>query len=242
MISGAKIPLLCVYFQQILSFMKRLRLYMFTIAFIAPGLSMAQPNANIGVFAGTSYYMGDINPNRHFYRPSFSYGLLYRYNINTRYAIRANAYVADLSGSDLDFPGRLNPDRPFTPASFQTSLFEIGLQLEYNFLPFTPNVGNWEYTPYIATGIAGSLVMGSNVNASNTLSVPLGLGVKLNLTPRISTGAEWSFRKMFNDRVDGLENPSRTRSILHNNDWYSFLGVFITFKFFNFATECPAYN
>ena len=31
-------------------------------------------------------------------------------------------------------------------------------------------------------------------------------------------------------------------SVIHNNDWYSFLGVFITYKFFNFAAECPAYK
>ncbi len=64
----------------------------------------SQKNANVGIFAGTAYYMGDINPNRHFYRPSLSLGAFYRYNINTRFAVRANAYYAQLSGNDLDFP------------------------------------------------------------------------------------------------------------------------------------------
>jgi len=212
------------------------------LALFIPATIMAQRNANIGVFGGTAYYMGDINPNRHFYRPAPSFGLIYRYNINSRYAVRANAYFADLSGSDLDFPERLNPDRPSNPASFQTSLLDMALQAEFNFLSFTPNVGKWAYTPYLSAGIAGSLIIGSNAEAMNTLSFPFGAGLKFNISSRISAGAEWAFRKTFSDRIDGVENPSGTRSLVHNNDWYSFMGVFITFKFFNFATECPAYD
>jgi hypothetical protein len=212
------------------------------LIFMSTGVAFTQRNANFGVFAGTAYYMGDINPNRHFYRPSLSLGALYRLNLNTRYAIRGSAYYAHLSGSDLDFPKILHPDRPLSPAIFTTSLIDLALQVEYNFLPFTPNVGKWSYTPYLTTGIAGALILGSDVTASYFISFPFGAGLKVNLTSRISAGAEWSFRKTFSDSVDGLENPSGTKSILHNNDWYSFLGVFITFKFFNFAVECPAYK
>jgi Domain of unknown function (DUF6089) len=221
---------------------KRLRTYLFMLAVFLPTVVFAQQNANVGVFAGTAYYLGDINPNRHFYRPSLSFGLLYRYNINARYAIRANAYVADLSGNDLDFPERLNPDRPLNPARFQTSLLDLAVQAEFNFLPFTPNAGKWEYTPYISAGIAGSMIMGSDVDAMNTVTFPFGAGVKVNFTSRLSGGAEWGFRETFSDRIDGVENPSGTSSIIHNNDWYSFMGIFITYKFFNFATECPAYD
>jgi hypothetical protein len=217
---------------------KRLRLYILLLSLMVSGVTFAQPKANIGIFAGTAYYMGDINPNRHFYRSSLSLGGLYRYNLNTRIALRFNAYYARLSGNDLDFPKILHPDRPFRPAMFNTSLLDAALQIEFNFLPFTPNVGNWAYTPYISAGIAGALITSSR----NFASIPFGIGAKVNLTSRISAGAEWSFRKTFTDRIDGIRNPSETGSLLHNNDWYSFLGVFITFKFFNFAADCPAYN
>jgi hypothetical protein len=213
-------------------------LYILLLSLMVSGVTFAQPKANIGIFAGTAYYMGDINPNRHFYRSSLSLGGLYRYNLNTRIALRFNAYYARLSGSDLDFPKILHPDRPFRPAMFNTSLLDAALQIEFNFLPFTPNLGNWAYTPYISAGIAGALITSSR----NFASIPFGIGAKVNLTSRISAGAEWSFRKTFTDRIDGIRNPSETGSLLHNNDWYSFLGVFITFKFFNFAADCPAYN
>jgi len=202
----------------------------------------AQRNANVGVFGGVSYYMGDINPNRHFYRPAPAFGGLYRYNINTRYSIRANGYYARLAGNDADFPDIYRPDRPANPASFSTSLVDLSLQIEFNFFPHIPNLRRWDTTPYLTTGISGALVTGSDAGAQNFLSIPMGIGMKTTLTKRLSAGAEFAFRKSFSDNIDGVANPSDIRSSIHNNDWYSFMGVFITYKFFNFAAGCPAYE
>jgi hypothetical protein len=223
--------------------LKRLLLFVFVLFVLEAGITHAQQKANIGIFVGTAYYMGDINPNRHFYRPRLSLGGLYRYNINTRYAVKLSGCYARLSGNDLDFPEIRHPDRPMSPANFSTSLLDFAAQVEFNFLPFTPNtLGKWQYTPYISAGFAGSMTISSNVDVPAFLSFPFGLGVKVNLTSRLGAGAEWSFRKTFSDKIDGLENPSGVQSVFHNNDWYSFMGVFITYKFFNFAKTCPAYR
>ncbi len=224
--------------------LKRTGTYLFLLIVCLPQISLAQRNSDIGAFAGISYYMGDINPNRHFYRPAPSLGLIYRYNINTRYSLRANAYYADLSGNDRDFPDRPNPDKPMSPpkSNFQTSLMDASLQVEFNFLPFASNEGKWAYTPYITAGITGSMIMGTNTDAVNTISFPFGIGVKVSITSRLGAGAEWGFRKTFSDSIDGVNNPSEVSSLIHNNDWYSVTGIFITYKFFNFATECPAYD
>jgi hypothetical protein len=169
-------------------------------------------------------------------------GAFYRYNINTRVAVRANVFYASLSGNDLDFPDLLHPDRPVSPALFNTSLLDVGFQVEYNFMPYTPNVADHAYTPYLSAGIAGAMILSTDVTATNLLSFPFGIGIKMNVSKRITAGAEWSFRKSFNDRIDGVENPSGVHSVIHNNDWYSFMGIFITYKFFNFAADCPAYK
>jgi hypothetical protein len=202
----------------------------------------AQKNANIGLYAGVAYYMGDINPNRHFYKPAPAFGALYRYNVNSRYAIRASGLFTSLSGNDLDFPEILHPDRPVSPASFTTTLIDAALVGEFDFLPFYPGTSGFSYTPFISAGLAGTLIVNTDRNAYNTLTIPFSLGVKVNLSKRITAGTEWSFRKAFSDRIDGLENPAGIHSMLHNNDWYSFAGVFITYKFFNFAADCPAYQ
>jgi hypothetical protein len=212
----------------------------------------SQRNVNVGAFVGTAYYMGDINPNRHFYRPRPSFGMLYRINLNKRYAIRASGYYADLSGSDIDFGNRINADRYFEPVEFNTSLIDGTLQFEFSFLPFVPNTGKWDCTTYVAGGIGYSVILSSNVRTSLNatylrnpipyFTLPFGIGFKLNLSRRVSAGCEWSFRKTFTDRIDFLQNPTGDVSIIHNNDWYSFTGIFITYKFFKFAQDCPAYS
>ncbi|MBN2481723.1 MAG: hypothetical protein JXB19_08290 [Bacteroidales bacterium] len=213
------------------------------VIMIMTGINVqAQRNANVGIFAGIAYYLGDINPSRHFYRPSLSLGGIYRFNINTRYAVRFSAIYINLSGNDLDFPGDLHPDRPVSPRFFNTSLIDAALQVEFNFLPYEPNQTRWDYTPYITTGLAGALIIQTDRDANNFVSLPFGIGIKTTFTKRLSGGAEWSFRKTFNDRFDGYLNYPETYSIIHNNDWYSYLGIFITYKFFNFAVDCPAYD
>lgn len=203
----------------------------------------AQRNANLGIIGGIAYYMGDINPGRHFYNPSPAIGAIYRVNINPRFAIRANAYYTTVSGSDSDFPDLLHPDRPYD-VTFSTSLLDLNLQTEFNFLPFTPNVGKFNYTPYVSAGLGFTMAMagGDGTGAQHHLTFPFGIGAKLNISRRISTGIEWSFRKAFSDLIDGQENPTGVQSPVHNNDWYSYLGVFITYKFLNFAADCPAYD
>jgi len=201
----------------------------------------AQRNANFGIIGGIAYYMGDINPSRHFYKPSFAFGGIYRINFNPRFALRGNVYYTTLRGSDTDFD-LLHPDRFYEPITFRTSVLDLNMQTEFNFLPFTPNIGRFNYTPYVSCGLGFSMALSSTAESRHHLTFPFGIGAKLNISKRISSGIEWSFRKSFTDLIDGIKNPTGEQSIIHNNDWYSYLGIFITYKFFNFATDCPAYE
>jgi hypothetical protein len=218
------------------------KLLFLIIGLLSGVLVCAQRNANFGLIGGVSYYMGDINPSRHFYNPSYALGAIYRVNINPRWAVRGNAYYTTLSGSDLDFPELLHPDRPYEPVTFSTTLLDANVQGEFNFLPFTPNLGKFNYTPYVSAGLGFSMILASDQGAVHHLTLPFGIGAKLNISKKISTGIEWSFRKAFTDLIDGQENPTGVQSLIHNNDWYSYLGVFITYKFFNYVTDCPAYE
>ncbi len=216
-------------------------LILFLIIFFSRG-SFGQKKGEIGIFGGTAYYMGDINPGRQFYRPAEALGALFRHNFNSRYSLRINAYYLSLSGSDLDFPAVLHPDRPSSPSRFNTSLVDLSARLEFNFRPYKPFVRQWDYTPYISAGFSGSLIVNSDAGAGNFAGIPFGTGIKTTLGTRLAGGLEWTFNKTLNDGIDGLENPSGVVSVMHNNDWYSYLGVFITYKFFNFAVDCPVYE
>jgi hypothetical protein len=210
------------------------RAFIIYIALILFTKVEAQRNTNLGIFAGTSYYMGDINPGRLFYSPGIALGGIYRYNINKRYAMRINGYFTYLSGNPDDFSDYVHDIT--SSSSFSRAVFDWSLQFEFNFLPFLPTVKKMDYTTYLSGGI------GCFTIANNPVTIPFGIGTKINVTDKICAGAEWSFRKTFNDLIDYTENPTGIGSFVHNNDWYSFMGIFITYKFFNLMVDCPAYS
>lgn len=197
---------------------------------------LAQRKFDVGVFIGGASYVGDINQGKQFYKPSLSAGALIRYNINKRYALRMQGIYAKVRGNSSDFPDEVLPYRP--EYSFTTNLLEFAAQTEFNFLPYITGQDRWLKSTYIAAGLGYTI----NVSPGNNfLSIPFGVGFKINLSDRLSAGLEWSYRKTFNDRIDNIESPLG-HSILHNNDWYSTYGLFITYKFFKFAADCPTYK
>ena len=50
------------------------------------------PNLDAGFFAGTSYYLGDINIRRHFYNPGLSLGAMVKQNVTEHHSFRANVF------------------------------------------------------------------------------------------------------------------------------------------------------
>jgi hypothetical protein len=225
--------------------MKRIAILLFL--FIPLVTTQAQFHPNLGIIAGTDYYMGDINTEKLFYSPRYMFGPILRFGIDARSSIRIHAIYANLHGSDYDFNNVITQRNLET---FSLSLLNVAAQYEYNFFSFKTgdNFGSW--TPYMFGGIGYSFIAKSNINPqisseyapNNHLTIPFGIGLKLNLSDRISTGLEWSYNKAFTDRLDGAFPPIALRGTkMYNNDWYSFLGLFITYKFFNFAGNCPAY-
>jgi len=198
-----------------------------------------QRNADYGVFAGVSSYLGDINPNRLMYSPLPAGGLFYRYNLHPRQAIRANLFVGGLQANDLDFNNNFQISRA---ASFSGLVGELAVQFEFNFLQYSTQGKRWNYTPYIAAG-AGVAFVNTSALAGVPV-IPFSVGFKVNIHKNLGLEAEYGFRKTFYDNFDGLKDlvdPS-DYAWLHNNDWYSFAGIALTWKIFNRLAGCPAFN
>jgi len=59
-------------------------------------------------------------------------------------------------------------------------------------------------------------------------------------------------RKLFNDKLDDLDDPLANTSyqgreirytdFFHNNDWNGFLGIQMTYSIYLGAKDCPAYD
>jgi hypothetical protein len=197
--------------------------------------------ADYGVMAGVTSYLGDINPNRLLYAPRLAGGIFYRYNFHPRQALRASIMYGGLKGNDLDFKNDFQLARG---ESFYGSVTEFAVQYEFNFLPYSTMGKVWNYTPYFAAGVGGVYV---NVNTAHSAVVPVipfSIGFKINIHKNIGLEAEYGFRKTFYDNFDGLKDlvaPS-DYAWTHNNDWYTFTGVAVTWKFYSRLAGCPAYN
>jgi hypothetical protein len=197
---------------------------------------MAQHKADFGVILGGSYYLGDLNPGKQFHNIKPSLGTLIRFNINKRYAVRLSGCYMSLAASAAD-SRELRLPYPYNP-SFSTNLLDFTGQIEFNFLPYITGEDKLVGSTYIAGGIGYALGLSNGISF---LTIPFGIGAKFNITERLSTGIEWSYRKTFNDNIDNVTSPLG-HSALHNNDWYSTFGLLITYKFVKFAADCAVYK
>jgi hypothetical protein len=198
-----------------------------------------QRSADYGVMGGVTSYMGDINPGRLLYSPGLAGGIFYRYNFHPRQSIRANILHGGLKGDDLDFNNDFQLARA---ASFSGSVTEFAAQYEFNFLPYSTMGKLWSFTPYFAAGVGGTYV--SSASSKFIPVIPFSVGFKINIHKNIGLEAEYGFRKTFYDNFDGLKDlvaPS-DYAWTHNNDWYTFTGVAVTWKFYSRLAGCPAYN
>jgi hypothetical protein len=218
-----------------------LRIYFFLIVFILLRTTLsAQKYFDLGLTGGASYYLGDINPSRHFYRPSPAVGAFGRYNLNKREAIRLSLTYMSIKGSDADFS---NTYQQLRNASFNVSFLEIASTFEFHFLPYIINKKENGFSPYLYGGIGYLAFVNTPNNKGNRFNVPFGMGVKYSLSEKVGIGVEWGMRKTFNDLMDGVTNPGgeEMKPFLNNNDWYSFAGFFISFRLNDNSGDCPVY-
>lgn len=184
--------------------------------------------AEVGVFLGGSYYIGELNPTRHinqFTKPAG--GFVFRYNINKRLAARANFLFGSIEGHDSFSNSDAAQQRNL---SFKSPINELSGQLEFNFMDYQIGVEKHKFSPYIFLGIAGFKFnpqgqlnnnwvalqplgtegQGLEGGASRKkykliqMSIPFGVGAKANLSKNIGLSFEWGIRKTFTDYLDDV--------------------------------------
>lgn len=202
------------------------------------GLSGFSRSRNqLGLYLGTSFYQGDLNESRIFTNVHPAIGGLLKINITKRYALKMGLIYNQLSGSGYPF----NQDTVYSYRTFSGSYINFGGQFEINMFPYLPHSTKDRTAPYIFGGLGYTAALSGG---PSFVHIPFGVGIKHNLTKRLSVDVEWSFRKTFNDKIDGVENFNNPYqgSLTFNNDWYYLFGLVFTYKFFNIAEDCPVYK
>ncbi|MEW5846723.1 MAG: DUF6089 family protein [Bacteroidota bacterium] len=195
---------------------------------------IAQDKRDFGIQAGATYYYGEFNEVMPLYSPSFGMGVIFRYNINQNYSIRASAIYATVSGTSSS--SSIIPDPGI---SFSKNIIGAEAMGEFNFFPLNPtNSRKAKLSPYVNAGV-GIAQMGTSL----IFHIPFGGGLKFTPGQRHTFALEWRFHKTFNDKIDDYSSPNDGRKpFLHNNDWFSFIGLIYTYRIPNNSYICPAYK
>ena len=118
---------------------------LFSVVLLSAGSAQ---ELEVGVFGGGSYYLGDLNPSVHFRGTGLAYGVVARYTLNTRWALKFNGYRGKIKGNSAQ--SWFLPDRNL---SFSSPVTDISAVVEFNFLPYFTGSQRSFITPFVYAGI-----------------------------------------------------------------------------------------
>ena len=207
---------------------------------------------DMGAGLGGCFYMGDAN-GVPFANLSAMGAITARRILNPRMAVKANIAFGHIHGETDGFiptNAYIEVAEGGTPTkvNFSRNVLDVGAQFEMNFWGFGTGVGykgNSRITPYILAGIGLTLGMGGGAGMCGGMNIPVGLGVKYKLKPRVNLGFEWTMRFSTTDKLDAtpqgtqLKDPYGIKSAMFKNkDSYSFAMFFITYDMFPKLRKC----
>lgn len=187
-----------------------------------------------------SGYLGDANESNMFAHPGVAVNASLRYLVNTRWAFRAALTAASLSG---DTDGMENVLPGGATYDFKSWVYDLGARAEFNFL----NYGIGEsykqlsrVSPYLSLGL-GVVMASVEGDTFTAMTLPMGVGVKYKLRPRLNLGLEFTMTKVFGDNIDGKQLSDLyliKSSFLKNTDWYSTLMFSVSYEFGERCVTC----
>ncbi|HZW77585.1 MAG TPA: DUF6089 family protein [Flavobacteriaceae bacterium] len=196
----------------------------------------------IGLTAGGVNFVGDVGSTAFINPTTLGLGGIIRWNRSLRHSFRASLILARLKADDADSHETRRNERGY---SFQSTLGEASLGIEYTFWDFDVHSGEHISTPYLYTGLTAigfhNLYKDQNEvfradGKSINFAIPMILGYKLSLGRHAILGAEIGARYTFTDNLDG-SNPKGdgkenfSFGNTNNNDWYLFTGINLSLTF-----------
>lgn len=181
-----------------------------------------------GFGVGAAHYFGDLNTRARVNRPKLAASLFFRKNFGNYIALRLAGNFAQLGYSDIynthnEFMRRRN-------LSFNSKVWELGLQGDFNFYRFLPGDPDFSFTPYLTLGVSafsydpyaylkgekyflrplGTEGQGSSLYpdrkpySTMALAIPFGVGLKYAINERTNIGFEIVHRFTNTDYLDDV--------------------------------------
>lgn len=186
--------------------------------------------SELGPMIGGTYYLGDMNQFRQFHYTQLAGGLVYRFNINSRIALRGNLIYGNLKGDDASAKSELLKNRNL---NFTSTIYELAGGIEFNYFPFEIGHQRYKGTAYLLTQVGlfhmnpmtiydsekialqplGTEGQGSSLSSKKNygltqLCIPIGVGARLTLGKWACISTEIGLRKTFTDYIDDVHSDT----------------------------------
>lgn len=187
-----------------------------------------QQEGEFGFGLGAGHYFGDLNTRARLNRAKLAGTIFFRKNLGNYIAARVGASFAQLGYSD-----QYNTHNTYMYTrnlSFNTKVWELALQADFNFFRFMPGDPAYAFTPYITMGVGifsfdpyaylkgekvylrqlGTEGQGSSLYpdrkpySSMAISIPFGGGIKYAFNDRVNICFEVLHRFTNTDYLDDV--------------------------------------
>ncbi len=200
----------------------------------------------IGAALGGSFYRGQLN-HKFFGQLGIAGGATARWNINPYMSVKALLDYASAKGSTDNVNEFFQPDPDNGQTStekrsynFSDGIVDFSVTYEYNFWPFGLHhgyQGRQRITPYAQIGLGACY---GKAGKAFTFQIPIGVGVKYKLKPRVNLGFDWLYHITLSDALDGFETPHGVKSTgFANKDSYCTALFYLSYEF---SARCPQCN
>lgn len=174
----------------------------------------------LGGAIGGSGYMGDLNPTRPLQPSGIAIGGYVQRNFNGYLSAKLNYTYGIIGANDSTSSNQQFRDRNL---SFRTSLQELSLIGEFNFMKYLAGISHNRYTPfiYLGIGIVGynpqATYMGQTYNLrplltegetkpypKTAIAIPYGAGIKYNFGGNWNVIGDIGYRQPDTDYLDDV--------------------------------------
>lgn len=223
--------------------MKHFLVSLLLLVYFSP--SFAQPSnllsrSELGITLGQMYYIGDLNPFSPFKNSQWAGGIMYRYNLHSRMAMRISYLQGSVEAYDNQSNNSLFVNRNL---NFNSDIKELSAGVEFYYAPFVfgqkrsrkavqgtayllAQTGVFYMNPkteYQGENIAlrplGTEGQGSALNKKGAyrnyqLCVPLGVGAKIQWGKNVTVNLDLTIRKTFTDYLDDVGSATYVDPLL----------------------------
>ena len=179
-----------------------------------------------GVSLGAAHYFGDLNTRSGLNRVKPAVGIFFRKQFGNYVGLRIAAHYAQLGYSDIYSKNDYQKTRNL---SFNSNIWELTVQGDFNFFKFLPGDPDHLFTPYVTLGVGvfsydpytyldGKKEFlrplgteGQNVGykgrkpySTMAICIPFGVGIKYNISQKVNMSVEACYRFTTTDYLDDV--------------------------------------